>query len=158
MNLNDIKFSHTINGVGAMYAKVTGKPVIGELMAAAGAMEDEGTVDVQKLCPTNITLTNDNEQWNLSFNINDDEFNKLFNYDSWQLRIYSETIELDTVVDMDALSGGDVVYDNGLVTCNGVIVGTIGEDSYRASAKWTINGSDHVPFYSLPITVFNHVQ
>ena len=48
MNFNDIKFSHTVNGVGAMYAKITGNPVIGELMAAAGvpvADNDEEEVE-----------------------------------------------------------------------------------------------------------------
>ena len=40
MDLENIKFTPAQNGVGAMYARITGNPLVGEIMAAAGASSE----------------------------------------------------------------------------------------------------------------------
>lgn len=152
MKQNDIKIQHVRNRVAEIYTKVTGSNLIGELMMAAGADSTNRPIDINKLCPKGITLTLTDEQWSMQFSVDNGEYEKLSQKEIWSLRIYNETAGIDVTVDNEAITGGVVEYDNGIVTVNNVEVGELG-DTTTVSAKWSIEGVDYVPFFGLPVTV-----
>lgn len=152
MKLNDIKIQPVSNKVSEIYTKATKNTIIGQLMMAAGAAKQDTPIDVNKLCPKDITLTLTDEQWSMQFSVDNVEFSKLSQKEIWSLQIYNETDGIDVTVDDEAITGGGVEYDDGIVTVNNVEVGELGETT-TVSAKWNIEGVDYVPFFGLPVTV-----
>lgn len=142
-----------IKTINNLYSKVIDNKLINHLMLVSNTGNKD--IDVRKLCPTNIRLSQINDNWELIFNINQEEFSKILNLEDWSLLITSLELGLEATVDMNGIIEQTVEYENGVIVCKQITIGTVGEDDYRASAKWNINDIDYVPFYSLLITVIN---
>lgn len=158
MKSNNIKIQPVRNRVAEIYTKVTGSNLIGELMMAAGAV---GIINPEKLKPTNVKVTKDNDNLVGTFDVDSRTANKLIDAGGeWILMVESDEIGLEMAVTPDNITAEFVEYSNGTFTVTGDAISitpeAATEGTYEGYGEFNDGVGGSYDYEGITITVTNN--